>query len=228
MLTARNSTLPQLNLGVTYGFAGVGGTQTITDPNTGQVIETIPGGWSDPLTQIWNRDYNQWSAGLTFSYPLENTTAKANLAQQRFALSASKQNTALAQQRIIGEVRTAVRGLEASAKAISAAVKSRELAERNLDAEQKKFANGMSTAFQVVKIQDDLASAQASELQARVFYRQAEAVYKTAVGSLLESMGVGIKDEGQAKEHHTGLKDVGWLKYSKYIKSEAAAPVSKQ
>ena len=34
--------------------------------------------------------------------------------------------------------------------------------ERNLDAEQKKFANGMSTNFQVVKIQDDLAAAQAA------------------------------------------------------------------
>ncbi len=228
VVSARNAVLPQLNLGLNYGFTGVGGTQTIVDPDTGEVIETIPGGWSDAQSQIWNRDYNQWSAGITFSYPLENTTAKANLAQQRFALSASKQNTALAQQRIIGEVRNAVRGLEASAKAIAAAVKSRELAERNLDAEEKKFANGMSTAFNVVKIQDDLASAQASELQARVFYRQAEAVYKTAVGSMLESMGVGIKDEEQAKEHHTGLKDVGWLKYSSYVKDEASAPVSKE
>jgi outer membrane protein TolC len=134
----------------------------------------------------------------------------------------------LTQQSIIGEVRNAVRGLEASAKAISAAVKSRELAERNLDAEQKKYANGMSTAFQVVKIQDDLASAQASELQSRVFYRQAEAVYRTAVGSLLGSFGVGIKDEEQPKERHTGLRNVGWLKYSKYIKGEASVPVSKQ
>jgi outer membrane protein TolC len=228
VLAARNSVLPQLNLSLNYGYAGVGGTQTVLAPNTGQVIGTVPGGWDDALSQILKRDYNQWSAAVSFSYPLENTTAKANLAQQRFALSTAKQNTALTQQRIIGEVRNTVRGLEASAKAILAAVKARELAERNLDAEQKKYANGMSTAFQVVKIQDDLASAQASELQARVAYRQAEAVYRTAVGSLLESMGVGIRDEAQPKERHTGLRNVGWLKYSHYIKSEASAPVSKQ
>jgi outer membrane protein TolC len=228
LLTARNSTLPQLNLGVSYGFSGVGGTQTITDPSTGEIIETIPGGWSDPLSQILNREYQQWSAGLTFSLPLENTTAKANLAQQRFALSAAKQNTALAQQRIILEVRDAVRGLDASSKAIAAAIKSRELAERNLDAEQKKFANGMSTAFQVVKIQDDLASAQALELQARVTYRQAEAVYRTAVGALLEWTGVNIESNAFPEEPHTGLKDTGWLKYSSYIKSETAAPPAKQ
>ncbi|HVN32316.1 MAG TPA: TolC family protein [Thermoanaerobaculaceae bacterium] len=228
VLTARNATLPQLNLGVTFGFSGVGGTQTITDPDTGQVIETIPGGWSDPLSQILNRDYQQWSAGLTFSLPLENTTAKANLAQQRFALSAAKQDTALAQQRIILEVRNAVRVLDASAKAILAAVKSRELAERNLDAEQKKFANGMSTAFQVVKIQDDLASAQASELQARVTYRQAEATYRTAVGTMLDWTGVKIESEASPKEPHTGLKDTGWLKYSNYIKGDTAPPPAQQ
>lgn len=228
VLAARNSVLPQLNLSLNYGLAGVGGTQNILDPNTGKVVGTIPGGWNDALSQILKGNYNQWGALVNFSYPLENTTAKANLAQQRFALSTAKQNTALIQQRIIGEVRTAVRGLEASAKAILAAVKARELAERNLDAEQKKYANGMSTAFQVVKIQDDLASAQASELQARVTYRQAEAVYKTAVGNLLESMGVGIKAEEQPKERHTGLKDVGWLKYSKYVKDEASVSVSKQ
>jgi outer membrane protein TolC len=213
---------------VTFGFSGVGGTQTITDPNTGQVIETIPGGWSDPLSQILNRDYQQWSAGLIFSLPLENTTAKANLAQQRFALSAAKQDTALAQQRIILEVRNAVRVLDASAKAILAAVKSRELAERNLDAEQKKFANGMSTAFQVVKIQDDLASAQASELQARVTYRQAEATYRTAVGTMLDWTGVKIESDAFPKEPHTGLKDTGWLKYSNYVKSDTAKPPAQQ
>ena len=228
VLSARNAVLPQLNLGVNYGFAGVGGTQTIVDPDTGQVIGTIAGGWDDALSQISKRDFNQWSAGLSFSYPLGNTTARATLAERRFALASAKQNTALTQQRIILEVRDAVRGLDASAKAIAAAVKSRELAERNLDAEQKKFANGMSTAFQVVKIQDDLASAQAAELQARVYYRQAEAVYRTAVGSLLDSIGVAITDETQPKEPHTGLKDVGWLKYSHFAKGEASAPVSGQ
>ncbi|HLE60907.1 MAG TPA: TolC family protein [Thermoanaerobaculaceae bacterium] len=228
VLAARNSVLPQLNLSLNYGLSGVGGTQRIVDPNTGQVIGTIPGGWDDALSQIFDRDYNQWSAGLSFSYPLQNTTARATLAQKRFALATAKQNTALTQQRIILEVRDAVRGLDASAKAIAAAVKSRELAERNLDAEHKKYANGMSTAFQVVKIQDDLASAQAAELQARVYYRQAEAVYRTAVGSLLDSIGVAIRDEAQSREPHAGLKDVGWLKYSHYIKSKTSASVSEQ
>jgi hypothetical protein len=125
-------------------------------------------------------------------------------------------------------VRNAVRGLDASAKAIVAAVKSRELAERNLDAEQKKFANGMSTNFQVVKIQDDLAIAQAAELQARVFYRQAVAVYRAAVGGLLDSMGIEIDSGSEPKEPHTGWKDVGWLKFGHHIKGEMPPPAAQK
>jgi len=228
VLTARNVLRPQLNVGINYGYAGVGGDQITVDPQTGQVISTIPGGWSDALSQLVNRDYNQWSAGLTFSYPLANTQAKAQLAAQRFKLASARQNAALTRQAIISDVRNAVRGLDASAKAIVAAVKSRELAERNLDAEQKKFANGMSTNFQVVKIQDDLAIAQAAELQARVLYRQAAAVYRAAVGDLLDSMGIKVEDEARPKEPHTGWRDAGWLKFGNYVKGETAeSPESK-
>ena len=224
LLSAKNGVLPQLDFSLRYGFAGVGGTQTFFDPTTGLPIASLAGGWDDPLSQILNHQYNNWGALINFSLPLGNTTARANLAQARFGASSAKQNTALTQQAIISDVRNAVRGLDASSKGISAAMKSRELAERNLDAEQKKFDNGMSTAFNVVKIQDDLASAQASELQTRVYYRQAEAVYRTAVGSMLESMGVRIRDEKQPEELHTGLKDVKWLQYGHYVDLDVAEP----
>jgi outer membrane protein TolC len=224
LLSAKNGVLPQLDFSLRYGLAGVGGTQTIFDPTTGKPIGTVSGGWDDPLSQIVNRKYNNWGAQVNFSVPLRNTTARANLVQARFGASSARQNTALTQQGIISDVRTAVRGLEASARGITAAAKSRELAERNLDAEQKKFDNGMSTAFNVVKIQDDLASAQAAELQSRVYYRQAEAVYRAAVGSLLETMGVRIRDEKQPEEKHTGLKDVKWLQYGHRVDLDVAAP----
>jgi outer membrane protein TolC len=120
-------------------------------------------------------------------------------------------------------VRRTVRGLEASAKAIAAAEKARILAERNLDAEQKKFANGMSTNFQVLEIQEDLAIAQAAELRMRVAYRQAAVNYLVAVGSLLESKGVALADEPQAKEPHTYWRDADWLKFSNYRESARPA-----
>ncbi|MGD1146317.1 MAG: TolC family protein [Thermoanaerobaculaceae bacterium] len=227
LLVARNAVKPELDLSLNYGFSGVGGDTTGVDPLNGQVIPFVSGGWSDPLSQIYHRDYSQWAAMVSVSYPLGNHQAKAQLAQRRFDETTARQNIALQRQAVIQDVRTAVRGLEASAKGIAAAVKSRELAERNLDAEQKKFANGMSTNFEVVKVQDDLAAAQAAELQARVLYRQAVAAYRVASGVLLDEMGIAVKGEPEAPEPHTALKDVGFLQFGHCLKDQNAAAAPK-
>lgn len=194
LLLARSNLLPQLDFSVNYGYAGVGGTFTQRNPQTGQVLLTVPGNWDDALQQIWDRDYKQWSAAITFSQTLGNYQAKAELARRRFELAAAVQEAAAQRQAVIAEVREGVRNLEASGKAIAAAVKARELAEKNLEAELKKFENGMSTNYQVLKIQEDLATAQVAELQARVGFRQALVAYEVAVGSLLETMGIALVD----------------------------------
>lgn len=194
VILARSSLLPQLDFSVNYGYSGVGGTFTQRNPQTGEILATVPGSWDDALQQIWDRDYKQWSAAVTFSQAIGNHQAKAELARRRFELAAVAQAAAAQRQAVIAEVREAVRNLEASTKAIAAAVKARELAERNLEAELKKFENGMSTNYQVLKIQEDLATAQVAELQARVGFRQALVAYEVAVGSLLETMGIELVD----------------------------------
>lgn len=218
LLLARSALLPQLDFGVNYGFVGVGGTFTQRNPQTGQVISVIPGNWDDALRQIKDRDYAQWSATLNFSYSLGNHQARAELAQRRFELAAAEQALAAQRQQVIAEVREAVRNLEASAKAIAAAVKARELAERNLEAELKKFENGMSTNYQVLKIQEDLATAQVAELQARVAYRQAMVGYQVAVGSLLDTVGIDLVDTVAEPEVHTYWKDAPFLQFSHWHK----------
>ena len=110
-------------------------------------------------------------------------------------------------------MRSAVRGLEASSKSIAAATKARELAERNLDAEQKKFANGMSTNYQVLKIQEDLATAQAAELQSHVAYRRSMVGYNASTGTLLDVMGVGLRSAEAKEEPHSLWKDAKWLQF---------------
>ncbi|MFH1177323.1 MAG: TolC family protein [Acidobacteriota bacterium] len=209
LLVADSTVKPKLNLNIGYGFSGVAGTYLVPDPVTGKISST---GWGDALQQIGKTDYPQWTAGLTFSYPLGNNQARAQRAQRRFELTSAEQNFALQRQDVIADVRNTVRGLHAAAKSIAAAVKARELAARNLDAEQKKFANGMSTNYQVLQIQEDLAAAQVAELNSRVAYRVAAVLYKVAEGDLLDSMEVTLRDEPEAAEPHTLWRDVSWLK----------------
>ena len=56
-------------------------------------------------------------------------------------------------------MRAAARAIDTAYRSVAAATKARELAERNLDAEKKKYENGMTTSFQVAQIQNDLTTA---------------------------------------------------------------------
>ncbi len=211
---AKNSTMPRLDLSGSYGFAGLGGELTVRDPETGQIVETLPGGFNDAVRQLRNLDFPHWSVGVTFSMPLGNNDAKAKLAQRRYELEKGLVRLQALKQQVILEVRRAVRGLEDGAASIDAAAASTKLAQRNLEAEHTKFANGLSTNYQVLQIQDDLAQARLTELNARVAYRRAIVAYRVATGKLLEKDNIRVADPGSPDVPHDFWGGVRWLQFS--------------
>ncbi len=232
LMVAENQVRPRLDLTVGYGLSGVGGT--LHDPSTGEILS--PGGWDDALQMLKDANYDQWSTAVTFRYPLGNNQARAQRAEARYLLRSAEQAIAAQRQGVIQDVRRAVRALESSGKSIDAAAKARELAERNLDAEQKKFANGMSTNYQVLQIQEDLAAAMAAELQSRVAYRKSMVGYNVSTGTLLDAMGVVLQEEPATQEPHPLWKDVEWMRFGHWASvddeqdpaaASAAAPAEK-
>ena len=90
-------------------------------------------------------------------------------------------------------MRNAPRAIDTAEKQIVAAAKGRELAERNLDAESKKYENGMTTRFEVSQLQRDLSDARSQELNALVVYRKAVSAYHVAVADILEWRGIRVE-----------------------------------
>ncbi len=211
---AKNRALPRLDLTGSYAFGGVSGTSTIEGPD-GEPM-TIRDGLGDAADQVFNFDFPAWTVGLRYSVPIGNHQAKELLARTRWERDRTGAELAALKQQIILEVRFAVRSLEDGAAAIDAAVASRRLAERNLEAEQTKFNNGLSTNFQVSEIQDAAATAQFSEIRARVNYRKAIAIYYGSTGTFLESKSVEIADPGAPESVHDYWKDVKWLQFSSF------------
>jgi len=211
---AKNRALPRLDLTGSYAFGGVSGTSTIEGPD-GNPIE-IRKGWGDAAQQVFNFDFPAWTVGLTYSVPIGNHQAKELLARTRWERERSAAQLEALKQQITREVRFAVRSLEDGAAAIDAAVAARRLAERNLEAEQTKFDNGLSTNFQVSEIQDALASARFSEIRARVNYRKALAIYYGSTGTFLDAKGVQIEDPGAPDSAHDYWKDVRWLQFANF------------
>jgi HAE1 family hydrophobic/amphiphilic exporter-1 len=66
----------------------------------------------------------------------------------------------------------AARGVESGFKRVASTQAARRLAAERLDAEEKKFAAGMSTNFLVTQAQRDLAEQQVNELRAVADYRK--------------------------------------------------------
>ncbi|HEX6862868.1 MAG TPA: TolC family protein, partial [Thermoanaerobaculia bacterium] len=191
---ARNQERPTLDLDVSYGFAGLGGDVLVEDPVTGQV-RRVPGGFGDALSNITGLDFPGWTAALTFGFPLQNRTARAARAIAEIDLNRAESAMEDARSAIVTEVRGAARRVETAAKQIEAAKASRVFQERNLDAERKRYENGMSTSFQITQIQEDLTQARSREVNSVVNYRIALAEYQRAIGRLLEEEGVAIDDE---------------------------------
>ncbi|MBN2371009.1 MAG: TolC family protein [Vicinamibacteria bacterium] len=165
--------LPALDFIATYTTTGIGGTQLIRDEGPlAPITRTIEGGYGDAVGDVFGRKYPTWVVGLNFTYPLLNRQASANKAQARINRDQALASLRRLEMDVVNEVRSAARAVEANFKRVAATRAARVLSEKRLDAEQKKFAAGMSTNFLVTQAQRDLSLAEVNELQAIADYRK--------------------------------------------------------
>jgi outer membrane protein TolC len=194
-----NQLLPAVNLVGSYGNAGLDGTVLITNPSPPPPkIAIADNGLGDAYRQVIDRNFKNWSIGLNVSYPIFNRYAKGQQGAAKYAWDSNKALLTTTQQNVMVDVRAAARAVDTARQQIVATGKGRELAEKNLDAEKKKFDNGMTTSFQVNQIQLDLSTAKSRELQALVVYRKALSAYHYAVADILEWKGIGIEGMPEA------------------------------
>ena len=171
----RNQDLPQVNLQARYATTGIGGTTYIT---TGSGVNreergVIPGGYLDALNMLFRNRLPTWSLGLNISYNLGTSAADASIARARIQQSQIEVELRQLDLQVTSDVSNAAIQVQNAGERVQAAQASRELAQQQLDAENSKFGVGMSTNYQVVLAQRDLATAQNNELQAVLAYRKA-------------------------------------------------------
>lgn len=190
----RNQRLPRLDFRIGRGTASSLG-QTIAGPNDNPDLVNPNVDLLNALEEALGFDFQRYSASLTFAYPLQNRETKAAAAQAELVLEQALTRLDSVEQDVLTEVRAAVREVNSAVQQIASAQVSRRLQERNLEAEQKRYENGMSTSFQVAEIQEDLTQARSREVAALTNYRIALARYHQAIGVLVEESGVTIVDD---------------------------------
>jgi outer membrane protein TolC len=155
------------------------------------VLVTVPAAdLGDSISNIGDFEEYDWRAQLRYTLPFGRQADKARYARAQFLRQQSATDVSDQEQTVRVEVRKAARGVESGIKRIEAAEKNVQLQREKLEAEQKKFENGMSTSFEVLTFQNDLNDAELGEIQARLDYVKAVAALERAKGTLLEARGM--------------------------------------
>ena len=99
------------------------------------------------------------------------------------------------EQQVLLNVRFLGRAANTAEQQIEAAKVSTKLERKNVDAEQKRYENGLSTSFEVLQIQEDLTEALSREVSAITRYRRALNAFYFSTGEILDKVGVELVDD---------------------------------
>jgi len=141
-----------------------------------------------------NRQSPNWGLALVYSYPFGNRAAKSNYAISKINSEKAEITLDSVLQDVRVDVRRSARAVESGYERVVAGRSNVELQTKKLEAEQKKFDNGMSTSFEVFTFQTDLRNAQLSLIQALLDYNKALADLERAKGTVLESQGLKLAE----------------------------------
>lgn len=205
-LGTKNGVLPTL-VGFaaesTSGLAGKAQAVTVPNPTGPPTTQTankyFVGGIGNALGQVFQRDFPTNTAGVYFAAPLRDRQAQADYGIDQLQLRQTQLGVQKDLKQAQVDVMNAVVALRQSRARYDAAVRSRILAQQLLDAEQKKYALGASTPYNVIQQQRDLATAQSTEIGALVTYSNARVSLDQALGTTLESNHISIAEARAGK-----------------------------
>jgi len=129
---------------------------------------------------------------LILTLPLSNLTSKAEYVKSRMEVEKSQLELEDNEKFAMLDVNDAVREVDTHIKRVEAYRLARELAQRRLEAEERKLDVGLTTNYFVLTYQDELANARSTEIRSMLDYILAQARLDRAIGTSLESWNVRL------------------------------------
>jgi outer membrane protein TolC len=115
---------------------------------------------------VFSNAFPIWTVGVTIAYPIGSSSAETNLARVRLERDRSQTALRNLELQIATQVRDLARQVQTNQQRVETTRVARELAERRLEAAEKKFAAGIETSFFVFQAQRDLSQARSNEVRA--------------------------------------------------------------
>ena len=189
----RNQSMPDVNAVVNYSAFGLAGTRLELTPGLNpEIINRTPRGFGGAISDVFASDYPTWSMQLQVNYPIGSSNADANLARARLQDSQARKQLQASELQVTTQIRDLARTVTTNGQRVESTRAARALAEKRLEAEQKKFTAGMTSSFFVTQAQRDLADARNRELRAIIDYLKSVIDFETAQQSPLAGGGGGV------------------------------------
>ena len=179
--------LPSVNLVGSLGGSGLAGTPQQVIVLNDTLRTTVNGGLSDALTQVTKRDFPNWSIGVELSIPIGLRSGLGEKDRLEAGVLTAEQN-------YIDKSRTLEALIRSTYRELSDGKKRLEVAREGVDAAQEQvrigmieFENGRSTAFELVRLGEDLAVSQQSYSEALVRTAKAAALLRQLTSGRYEA-----------------------------------------
>jgi len=183
---SRNLALPSLALQGSSGITGL-------DKDYG-----------DAFGDMGSAKYPNWSVGLSFSVPIGNNSARADVAANRLIASQARTQLAATEEAATLEVRTALRALASAKEQIGVTEQGVTAAEALMNSYLKRQHLGLATTKDVLDVSASLTLARQNYTAARADYQYAFTNLWKATGELLDREGIRLKGNAIASTERKG------------------------
>ncbi|MHB1013611.1 MAG: TolC family protein, partial [Desulfobacteria bacterium] len=183
---SRNLALPSLAL---QGSGGITG---------------LDASYGDAFGDMSGAKYPNWSVGLSFSVPIGNRSARADVAANRLIASRARTLLAATEESATLEVRTALRALSSAQEQIGVTEQGVTAAEVLLASYRKRQQLGLATTKDLLDVSAGLTQARENYTAARADYQSAFTNLWKATGELLDREGISRKENAIASGERKG------------------------
>ncbi len=183
---ARRLLYPGLDFVMDWHFQGLGGVPESPDERSA---------YGEALDRLASGDFHRFFVGVEIEVPFTNIAARSSLGQAQIAERRKQEELRGAVAEIALDVEDAAGDVATALKRVRKAALARELAEENLRDQYKRYEVGMVTTTDILRFQDNVANAMATEARDLADHAIAMAQLQRAEGTLLRNYGINVSFE---------------------------------
>jgi outer membrane protein len=194
---SKNALLPTLDVVANVSNSGLAGQVNPLPAPIGSVHSNTAffiGGYGTVLSQLFARNFPNYSVGVNLSIPIRNRAAIAQVVSDELTYRQQQLVLQRLENQVRVDVQNAMIAVSQAHAQVASAQKAQILQQQTLDAEQKKLALGASTIYNVILAERDLVTAQSNLVAAEAAYTKARVELDRSTGQILNNNHVSLDE----------------------------------